>query len=72
LREDGDDSRALASYNQVAYGSSLLKERIVIKVVERINLQTEIQRLMQIPTYSQIPEEWKKNLHRMPLIEILQ
>lgn len=42
----------------------------MIKVVEKIDLQAEIQKLMQIPTYNQLPDEWKKGLHRMPLIEI--
>ena len=43
-----------------------------MKVVEKIDVQTEIQKLMQIPTYNPLPEDWKKGLHSMPIIEILE
>jgi len=43
-----------------------------MKVVEKIDVQVEIKKLMQIPTYNPLPDEWKKGLHRMPLIEIFQ
>lgn len=52
MREDNDGDRTVATYDQIAYGSSLMKERIVIKVVEKIDVQAEISKLMQIPTYN--------------------
>lgn len=46
LRDDDEAAKMIASYNQIAYGNEMLRERIVIKVVEKIDVQAEIQKLM--------------------------
>ena len=38
LREDGNDAMMVATYDQIAYGSEMMKERIVMKFVEKIDV----------------------------------
>ena len=41
-------------------------------MVEKIDVQAEIQKLMYVPTYNPLPDVWKQGIHRIPLIEIFQ
>ncbi len=65
--EKPDSDEELYGNSAFEFGRSIMSEKIVLTMVKSIDLQVELQRLMEVPTYSQFQTSWSVQFWQFPL-----
>ena len=65
--EKPESDEELDGNSAFEFGRSIMSEKIVVTMVESIDLQVELQRLMAVPTYSQFQTSWPVQFWQFPL-----
>lgn len=75
MREDSDEygetNNQIVPKTPFEFGRGLLNEKIVIQLVEKIDLHSEIQNLMKLQTFSVLPQFKALQFHKIPVTDII-
>ncbi len=58
IEKPDSDGEEIGDNSAFEFGRSIMSEKIVVTMVESIDLQAELQKLMAVPTYSQFQTSW--------------